>query len=144
MSGKFFVDTNILVYAEDRSAGTKCLRSQELVQQLWEARQGVTSTQVLQELYLALRRKLRNPISPSEAERIVRDYFEWEVVINNRASLLRAIELETRYRISFWDGLMLQAAERAGAKTVYSEDLSHGQSYAGIRVVNPFSAKLYP
>ncbi len=55
-----------------------------------------------------------------------------------RALLIRAIELETRYQISFWDGLMLQAAERAGAATVFSEDLLHGQRYAGVRVVNPF------
>lgn len=138
MSDKSFVDTNILVYAEDLSAGGKCVRSQQLIQGLWDARRGVISTQVLQELYVALRKKLKKPRSASEAEEVLRDYSEWEVVINDRASVLRAIELEVRYRISFWDGLMLQAAERAEARTVYSEDLSHGQSYAGIRVVNPF------
>ena len=138
MSDKSFVDTNILVYAEDLSAGRKCVRSQELIEKIWDTREGVVSTQILQELYVALRRRLMKPLSASEAENVLRDYFAWEVVINDRASVLRAIELETRYQISFWDALMLQAAERARAETVYSEDLSHGQSYAGIRVVNPF------
>ena len=138
MSDKCFVDTNVLVYAADLSAGKKCARSQELTEELWALRKGVLSTQVLQELYFALRRKLEKPMPAWEAEEILRDYSEWEVVVNNRHSLFRAIELETRYQISFWDGLMLQAAERAGAGVVYSEDLSHGQTYAGIRVVNPF------
>ncbi len=138
MSDKCFVDTNVLVYAADLSAGKKCARSQQLTKELWDMRKGVISTQVLQELYVALRRKLKTPMSALEIEDTLSDYFEWEVVINNRSSLLRAIELETRYQISFWDGLMLQAAERAGAGVVYSEDLSHGQTYAGIRVVNPF------
>jgi predicted nucleic acid-binding protein len=81
---------------------------------------------------------LRTPLPASEVEQILLDYFEWEVVVNDRASLVRAIELETRYQISFWDGLMLQAAERSGASTVYTEDLNHGQRYAGVKVVNPF------
>jgi predicted nucleic acid-binding protein len=138
MSGKSFVDTNILVYAEDLSAGRKCVRAQELIAEIWNAGAGVVSTQVLQELYIALRRRLKQPLSASEAENVLRDYFAWEVVINDRASMLRAIELEDKYQISFWDALMLQAAERSQARTVYSEDLSHGQNYAGIRVVNPF------
>ncbi|SRR6266498_1115023 len=138
MSDKSFVDTNILVYAEDLSAGGKCVRSQQIIQELWDVKRGVISTQILQELYIALRKKLKKPMPAADAEEVLHDYFEWEVVINDRASVLRAIELESRYRISFWDGLMLQAAERAGAGIVYSEDLSHGQSYAGIRVVNPF------
>lgn len=138
MSDKYFVDTNILVYTEDLSAKDKCFRAQALISELWESRQGVISTQVLQELYVTLRRKLKNPMSASKAGEVVLDYFEWELIVNNRSSIIRAIELEGRYGISFWDGLILQAAEKAGAGTVYSEDLTHGGSYAGIAVVNPF------
>ena len=138
MSDKFFVDTNILVYTQDLSAGAKCLRAQELTRELWELRKGVISTQVLQELYMALRRKLKVRMSAAQAGEVLRDYFEWEVVINNRESIVRAIEIEDRYRVSFWDGLMLQAAEKAGARIVYSEDLTHRGTYAGIVVVNPF------
>ena len=138
MSDKCFVDTNILVYTQDLAAGEKCSRAQALTSELWEVRKGVISTQVLQELYIALRRKLKSPMSALEAAEVLQDYAEWEVIVNNRESIFRAIEIESRYKISFWDGLMLQAAERAGARTVYSEDLSHGGRYAGMLVVNPF------
>jgi predicted nucleic acid-binding protein len=138
MSDRRFVDTNILVYAQDLSSGAKCLRAQELIRELWELRAGVISTQVLQELYIALRRKLKLPMSAAQAGDVLRDYFEWDVVVNGRESVIRAIELESRYKISFWDGLVLQAAEKADVRIVYSEDLSHGSSYAGITVLNPF------
>jgi len=138
MIDKCFIDTNILVYTQDLSAGAKCLRAQELTRELWELRKGVISTQILQELYTALRRKLKVPMSAAQAGEVLRDYFEWDVVVNNRESIVRAIEIEDRYRVSFWDGLMLQAAEKAGARIVYSEDLTHGGTYASIVVVNPF------
>ena len=138
MSGKCFVDTNILVYVHDLSAGAKCSRAQELTSELWDSGKGVVSTQVLQELYIALRRRLKIAVSIADAAEILRDYFQWEVVVNNRDSIIRAAELEARYKISFWDGLILQAAERAGAELMYSEDLSHGQMYGSVRVLNPF------
>jgi predicted nucleic acid-binding protein len=140
MSDKYFVDTNILVYTQDLAAGDKCSRAQALASELWEDRKGVISTQVLQELYIALRRKLKSPLSAVEAVEILRDYSEWEVVVNNRESIFRAIEIESDYKISFWDALILQAAEKAGALIVYSEDLSHRRRYAGMQVVNPFIA----
>jgi predicted nucleic acid-binding protein len=140
MSDKCFVDTNILVYTQDLAAGDKCPRAQALTRELWEDRSGVISTQVLQELYLALRRKLKSPISAAEAAEILRDYSEWDVVVNNRESIFRAIDIETRFKVSFWDALILQAAETAGAKTIFSEDLSPGGRYAGMQVVNPFIA----
>jgi len=139
MSGKCFVDTNVLVYVEDLSTGPKCARAQELTSDLWDSGKGVVSTQVLQELYIALRRRLKILVSIADASEIVRDYFEWEVVINNRDSIIRAAELEARYKISFWDGLILQAAERVGAQVIYSEDLSHGQIYGNVKVLNPFT-----
>lgn len=138
MSAKRFVDTNILVYAHDQVAGTKGQKAQLLAQELWDGGNGVLSTQVLQELYIALRRKVATPLSASEAEQILRDYFAWEVVVNTQESVIRAISLETRYKVSFWDGLILQAAEKAGAAIVYSEDLAHGQLYGSVRVMNPF------
>jgi predicted nucleic acid-binding protein len=97
MSDKCFVDTNILVYTQDLSAGTKCLRAQELTRELWELRKGVISTQVLQELYMALRRKLKVRMSATQAGEVLRDYFEWEVIVNNRESIVRAIEIEDRF-----------------------------------------------
>ncbi len=136
MSAKCFVDANILVYAHDQAAGTKCEKAQRLVEALWNAANGVLSTQVLQELYIALRRKVATPLSAAEAEQVLRDYFAWEIVVNTHESAIRAISLETRYKISFWDGLILQAAEKAGAAYVYSEDLAHGQFYGSVQVMN--------
>jgi predicted nucleic acid-binding protein len=105
---------------------------------LWEGGNGALSTQVLQELYLALRKKVSSPLSSAEAEQTLRDYFAWYVVINTPESILRAVKLESRYQISFWDALILQAAEVAQAEILYSEDLNHRQVYGSVRVVNPF------
>ena len=138
MNAKSFVDTNVLVYVHDLDAVEKCSKAQQLTRELWESGNGVISTQVLQELYITLRRKLRVPMSITEAEETLRDYFRWQVVINNRESILRAISLEARYQISFWDGLLLQAAQLAGTEILYSEDLNHGQRYGTVRVINPF------
>jgi predicted nucleic acid-binding protein len=132
-----FVDTNILVYAHDRGAGEKHDLARALVERLWLERSGAISTQVLQELYVNVRRRAAAPIPPEEAQRLIADYLAWEVVINDGASILRAIDLESRYDISFWDALIVQAAEQTGASILYSEDLSHGQAYGSVEVVDP-------
>jgi predicted nucleic acid-binding protein len=137
MSARRFVDTNILVYAHDRGAGKKHRLARTLVERLWLERSGAISTQVLQELYVNVRRKAAAPISSEEAQRLIADYLAWEVVINDGASILRAIELETHYEISFWDALIVQAAEQAGVTILYSEDLSPGQVYGSVEVVDP-------
>lgn len=137
MSGKFFVDTNVLVYAHDRGAGSRHERARDLVETLWRDRSGVISTQVVQELYVNLRRKARNPVPAGEVTQLLEDYLRWHVVVNDGASILGAVALEKRYRISFWDALIVRAANDSGASVLYSEDLSHGQSYDGTRVVNP-------
>jgi predicted nucleic acid-binding protein len=137
MPDKYFVDTNILIYAYDRSAGWKRDRAQALVEQLWNSGAGVLSTQVLQELCINLRRKIAHPLPVDEVRQLIDDYLSWEVVTNTPDSVLRALEIEVRYKTSFWDALILQAAEQSGAAVLYSEDLSAGQKYAAVRVVNP-------
>jgi len=137
MSDKYFLDTNILVYAHDRSAGAKHKRARAVVEQLWHSGQGVLSTQVLQELCVNLRRKATRPLHIEETRRLIQDYLSWEVVVNSPGSVVQALDLEARYRISFWDALILHAAEMAGATVLYSEDLAGGQSYGSIRVINP-------
>lgn len=138
MSDRAFVDTNILVYAHDSTARSKHERARALVEQLWADRSGVLSTQVLQELYVSLR-KAPNPMPAPEARQTVADYLRWEVVVNTGDSVIEAAELETRYRISFWDALIVQAATASGAEILYSEDLSAGQTYGTVRVVNPLT-----
>ena len=144
MSGKFFVDTNILVYAHDRSTGDKHLRAQALMNRLWDSGEGVLSTQVLQELCFNLRRKAARPLPVSEVRLLIRDYATWEVVTNTPSSILHALDIETRYKISFWDALIVQAAEASGASILYSEDLAKGKSYGAVRVVNPLVDPVVP
>lgn len=139
MSDKYFVDTNILVYAHDRSAGEKHVRASEVMEKLWNEGSGVLSTQVLQELCINLRRKASPPLPIPETRRLIQDYLSWEVVVNGPDSAIHALELEERFKISFWDALILHAAERSGATVLYSEDLTAGRSYGPVRVVNPFA-----
>jgi len=137
MSGKAFVDTNILVYAHDVGQGTKHIRAQALVNALWENGEGVLSTQVLQELCITLRRKAARPLSAENTRKLIEDYARWNVVVNTADSVLDALDLELRYKISFWDALILSAAKQSGAEIVYSEDLADGQAYGEVRVVDP-------
>jgi predicted nucleic acid-binding protein len=140
MSGRVFVDTNVLVYAHDVSTGDRHEKARSLVETLWHERTGALSTQVLQELYVSLRRKAGRPMTSAQAREVVADYLRWEVVVNSGESILDAIALEERYQLSFWDALVIGAARECGAETLYSEDLSHGQVYDSIKVVNPFRA----
>jgi predicted nucleic acid-binding protein len=137
MNGNCFLDTNILVYAHDRSAGRKHQRALELTEATWIAGNGVISTQVLQEFCFTLRRKLPRPLSSEDTSRVLQQYLAWNVVTNSPASVLHAIQLEARYKVSFWDALILHAAEEGGADVLYSEDFSHGQLYGKVRAINP-------
>jgi len=139
MSDRYFVDTNILMYAHDASAGVKHERAKALVQELWRDRSGVVSTQVLQELAVNLRRKAGRPLGARATRDVVTDYLAWQVVVNGGESILEALDLEARYQISFWDALVIHAAEASGSETLYSEDLSDGQTYGSVRIVNPLS-----
>jgi len=140
MSDKYFVDTNILMYAHDKAAGAKHERARALVEELWRDRTGVVSTQVLQELAVNLRRKAGRPLDPKATRELVADYLTWQVVVNGVESILEALDLEGRFQISFWDALVLQAAQASGAEILYSEDLSDGQTYGSVRVTNPLRA----
>lgn len=145
MADKFFVDTSILIYAHDRShagdrsADRKHDRALKLVENLWSSGQGVISTQVLQELCVNLRRKTAQLIPSDEIRSLIQDYMSWEVVTNSPEAVLRALDIESRYKTSFWDALILQAAEQASVKVLYSEDLAVRQNYGTVQVVNPLA-----
>jgi predicted nucleic acid-binding protein len=94
---------------------------------------------VLQELAVNLRRKTSNPLDTKGTREVVADYLTWQVVVNAGESVLEALDVEARYRVSFWDALVLQAAQASGAAILYSEDLSDGQTYGGVRVLNPLN-----
>ena len=139
MSDKAFVDTNILVYAHELKPGIKHERASALVEMLWKSGEGILSTQVLQELCFTLRRKTATPWTVEETRSLLEDYLDWQIVVNTPRSVIEALTIETRYQISFWDALIIQAAERSGAAILYSEHLSDGQVYGSVRVVNPLT-----
>jgi len=114
MGGKCFVDTDILVYAHDRSAGVKHLRAQMLLEQLWTSGWGVLSAQVLEELCIQLCHNAGKPLPVEEVCLMVRDYSTWDVVTPTPALVLKALEAERRLEVPFWDALILETAKRAG------------------------------
>ena len=137
MSARVFVDTNILVYAHDSAAGIMHTLAKSLIAELWESRDAAISTQVLQEFYATVRRKILQVEDAKRAKRWLSHYLNWSTVVNDGASVLRAVEIEQRYQLSFWDAMIVQAAQECGATLLYSEDLNHSQVLAGVRVHNP-------
>jgi predicted nucleic acid-binding protein len=133
-----FVDSNVLVHAHDLDARNKRERARDIVRELWENRSGFLSTQVLQEFYVNVTRKIERPLTKSKARELTRNYSLWKTEIIESADVFRASELEESSRISFWDALIIVAASKAGASLVLSEDLNPGQTIAGVTVENPF------
>ena len=135
---KAFVDTNVLVYAYDRAAGSKHVRARELLEELWTSGRGVLSTQVLQEFYVNVLRKTRPPVRPEDARTLVADYLAWDPVVTDGAAVLEAVDASRRHQLSYWDALVVVAAVRSGASVIYSEDFNHGQRFGSVQVLNPF------
>jgi predicted nucleic acid-binding protein len=138
MNDKTFVDTNVLVYAHEADQGAKYEIAAGIVDALWSEGTGTVSMQVLQEFYVTVTRKIARPISKSAARFLVEDYAAW-CVETTPADIAAAFRIEDQARISFWDALILAAAQKSGATRVLSEDLNAGQKIAGIRIENPFA-----
>jgi predicted nucleic acid-binding protein len=134
-----FVDTNVLVYAHDRSETRKQPIAQALLDVLWRTRSGVLSTQVLQEFYVVTTRKFDPPMRRGAAREIVALYGEWPIVQVDVALILAASKLEERHAFSFWDALVVEAARRCGATRLLTEDLQAGRRIGGISIENPFA-----
>jgi predicted nucleic acid-binding protein len=139
-SGPVFVDTNVLVYAHDRSEAQRQPVAQALLAELWRNRSGVLSTQVLQEFYVVATRKYDPPMSRRQARELVDAYGQWQIVQIDVALILAAAQLEERHTLSFWDALIVEAARRAGAARLVTEDLQAGRRLAGVLIDNPFTA----
>jgi predicted nucleic acid-binding protein len=133
-----FIDTNILVYAFDHSAGRKHQIASQLVRECWENENGCLSIQVLQEFYVAVTRKITHPIDPLTARQIISDLGEWQLHVPGISDFLQAIDFQHNYRLSFWDAMILQSAVRLGCTQLWTEDMNHGQSFGPVQVVNPF------
>jgi len=131
-----FIDTNVLVYADDASAGAKRERALAVLAALVGASQAVVSTQVLQEYFVVATRKLGVP--PEVARRKVEVLSRLDVVIVRPELVIAAIDLHRLHSISFWDALIVRAAAAASCARVLSEDLQHDQVIDGVRITNPF------
>jgi predicted nucleic acid-binding protein len=136
-----FFDTNVLVYIFDSSAPNKQNQALHVLEQAIEAGLAVLSTQVLQEFFVTVTRKLPVPLTNEQAKRAVRDLAKLPVVQVDPEIILNAIETMQRYRLSFWDCLIIQAALRGGATILYSEDLQQGQMIETLKVENPFQSQ---
>jgi len=135
---RVFIDTNILIYAHDISSGIKHQRAQQIIMDLWESGLGLLSIQVLQEFFVSVTSKIPAPLDIEKAEKIVEDLLSWDVVLNDGKSLLEAIDIHKRYKYSFWDAMIIQAAIKGNASLLLSEDLNDGQIISGMRIKNPF------
>ena len=131
-----FFDTNVLVYCTDVTMPDKQQRARILVAQLAAAGEAVVSTQVLIELFHTLTRKQKMP--PPTAQALTAGYAAWPVVDSDATLVNAAIQNSIHHQLSIWDAMVVEAALRAKAQTLYSEDLTHGQRFGSLTVVNPF------
>ena len=135
MSGKVFLDSNILVYAQDAGSADKQRRSRELIARLAESGDGVISTQVMQEFFVSVTRKLG--VQPLAAKAILKTFGVFEIITAGPELIHEGIDCAVLNAISFWDALILAAAASAGCSTLCTEDLNHGQIIMGVKVQNP-------
>ena len=135
-----FVDTNVLVYAFGKSSSPKKRVAQRLMTELMEEDQLRVSTQVLQELFVTLTRKVSQCCSSEEAIAVLEDLTAWPLMVIDYAAIRAAVGLAEQAKLSFWDALVVVAAARTGAAVLYTEDLNDGQEILGVRISNPFAA----
>jgi predicted nucleic acid-binding protein len=133
-----FVDTNVLVYARDTADPSKHARASEWVAGLWERADGRLSVQVLQEYYVITTRKLRPGLAPEEARADVLDLAAWSPVVTDVQMIASAWTVEERFGLSFWDALIVAAAQVARCDVLLTEDLQHGMDLDGVHVTDPF------
>ena len=140
MNDNIFVDTNVLLYARDASEPAKQALAAARLDELWQSRCGRISVQVLNEYFVNVTRKLDPGLSPEEAWDDIEALSVWYPQPLDMALLTRAYAAQRRYGLSWWDSMIIAAAEAAGCTRIFSEDLSDGASYFGITVENPFKA----
>jgi predicted nucleic acid-binding protein len=139
MSGKFFLDTNVFVYSFDSSAPIKSQRATQLILEAIQTRSGVVSYQVVQEFFNVALRRFNPPMTTFEAEQFLSTTFRPLLSLHSSQSLYgEALRIAGRYKISWYDSLILASATEGQCEVVYSEDLQHGQRFGAVRVLNPF------
>ena len=139
MAGREFVDTNILIYAFDLTAGEKRDTAAALLARLWSERGGCISLQVLQEFYVTTTKKLAMPSKDAAAQ--IERLGKWTIHRPGLDDVLQAIELHRSRKISFWDAMIVRSAMSLDCSILWSEDLSHGQRLSGVTIRNPFDPR---
>ncbi len=139
MTGLVFVDTNVFAYARDPRDPVKQAKARDWISFLWDGERGRTSTQVLSEFYDVVTSKFKNPAAADDAWEEVQSYLAWNPQPINTEVLLRAREIERRYRLRWWDCLVVAAAEVQGCVLLLSEDMQDGATYGGVIVRSPFT-----
>lgn len=137
MSDRVLVDTKVLYYAFSGDPDPRAVTARAVLEDLMRSDRLVSSTQVLQELFVTLTRK--GGASVETAVSLLDDLAAWPVFRTDYDAIREAALVSGSARISFWDALVVTAAARMGAEELYSEDLSHGQVISGVRIVNPFA-----
>jgi predicted nucleic acid-binding protein len=135
---RFFLDTNIVAYADDLDAPGKQAVALDLLGRAYAESAGVISLQVLQEYFVTATRK--RGVAPADARRKVELLARLETVRLDGTDVLAAIDLQGLHGLSFWDALIIQAALLARCGILYSEDLQHGFRLGSLQIVNPFQA----
>ena len=140
MTATVFVDTNVIVYRHDASDSAKQLQADRWLRHLAHNRSGKLSFQVMQELYSTLTRKLRPGFEAREAQDIVRDLMAWQPVATDFSVMERAWRLQESRLLSWWDALIVAAAQSTACDVLLTEDLQHGQAFGRVRVLDPFES----
>jgi len=139
MSNRYFIDTNILLYAYDHDSGDKQSIAQEVFKKCWQDLNGIISIQVLCEFFVRATRDHHSFMSIKEARSIVYNLSQsFEIVDPDSLIVLKAIDIKEKYKLSFWDSLIWATANKAQADIIYSEDFQHKQVIDGIQLINPF------
>jgi predicted nucleic acid-binding protein len=138
MNAKVFVDTNVLVYCRDASEPEKQAQAAAWMAFLWERRAGCLSYQVLQEFYVTVTAKLKPGLAPDAARRNVRALLSWQPLPVDTRTLEGAWLLQDRFGFSWWDALIMAAAQTSGCRYLLSEDFQAGMKVGDLMVMNPF------
>ena len=139
MNGRFFLDTNVFVYSFDASAPAKARRATDLIRRAVATGKGIVSYQVVQEFFNVALRRFARPMTVAEAEQYLATVFRPLLAIHSsQAVYVEALRLSERYRLSWYDALIVAAAIAGESTLLLSEDLQHGQRFGDLRVQNPF------
>ena len=138
MNDKVFIDTNVFVYLFDKSAPAKQAKARHILETEGAPGHIVLSTQVLQEFYVSVTRKLGKPLSESDGASATTDLCAFDVVDVDKEMVLRSLTLSRTERMSFWDALIVEAAQTRRCGRLLTEDLQDGQRFGALRVANPF------